>query len=184
MSSILQFLIPGLKLWQLVPVPSLFLVSYGIFSDISSWKLGDIICVMIVELYALCRYIGAGSRALSGASQTGISSVSGQADSEKMNVETEEPEVQYQLLANERGALMNMVEDVNGADEEDQDTKECKSLFKDLKFFLCREVSIFHHLCSTNTEYFMVCAFPMILQNCIFLTFYIKKFPFICMKKY
>lgn len=100
---------------------------------------------LAAELYALCRYLGTCSRTLSGASQTSITSVSEQTDDDTMNIETEEPEVrltqpQYQLPANDRGALMNMMEDVNGADEEDQDTKECKSLFKDLKFFLCREV--------------------------------------------
>ncbi|XP_020700242.1 pescadillo homolog [Dendrobium catenatum] len=97
------------------------------------------------ELYALCRYIATGSRTLSGNSQSGISSESEQTGNKKMNSESEESEVrlaqlQHQLPANERGALMNMMEDVNGADEEDQDTKECKSLFKDFKFFLSREV--------------------------------------------
>ncbi|XP_020582372.1 pescadillo homolog [Phalaenopsis equestris] len=100
---------------------------------------------LAAELYALYRYIGTGSRTLSGTSEAGISSHSEQADNEKMNIITEASDVrlaqlQYQLPTNERGALMNMMEDVNGVEEEDQDTKVCKSLFKDFKFFLSREV--------------------------------------------
>ncbi|KAK8921145.1 hypothetical protein KSP39_PZI020749 [Platanthera zijinensis] len=100
---------------------------------------------LAAELYALCRYIGAGSRALSDTSQATISSGSEKTDKEKMNTETEESEVrlaqlQYQLPANEPGALMNMMDEVNGCDDEDQDTKECKSLLKSLKIFLSREV--------------------------------------------
>lgn len=96
----------------------------------------------------MCRYIGSGSRTLPGASQAGTLSGSEETDNEKIKMETKEPEVrlaqlQYQLPANEPGALMNMMEDVNGADEEDQDTKECKSFFKGFKFFLSREVSFF-----------------------------------------
>ncbi|KAK8971484.1 hypothetical protein KSP40_PGU014285 [Platanthera guangdongensis] len=100
---------------------------------------------LAAELYAFCRYIGAGSRALSDTSQAGISSGSEKTDKEKMNTETEESEVrlaqlQSQLPANEPGALMNMIDEVNGCDDADQDTKECKSLLKSLKIFLSREV--------------------------------------------
>ncbi|KAB1206062.1 hypothetical protein CJ030_MR7G009291 [Morella rubra] len=49
-------------------------------------------------------------------------------------------QLQHQLPSNEPGALMRLVEDVTGEDEEDEDTMECKKLFKDLKLFLSREV--------------------------------------------
>lgn len=38
---------------------------------------------------------------------------------------------------------MHLVEDASGMDEdEDEDTRECKKLFKNMKFFLSREVSL------------------------------------------
>lgn len=100
---------------------------------------------LAAELYAFCRYISTGSKALSENSQAGISSGCEQTDNEKINTENEESEVrlaqlQYQMPANEPGALMNLMEEVNSVDDEDQDTKECKSLLKNLKFFLSREV--------------------------------------------
>lgn len=49
-------------------------------------------------------------------------------------------QLQHQLPSNEPGSLMHLVEDISGEDEEDQDTKECKNLFKNMKFFLSREV--------------------------------------------
>ncbi|KAJ4804982.1 Pescadillo [Rhynchospora pubera] len=50
-------------------------------------------------------------------------------------------QLQHQLLSNEPGALMQLLEDSNNDDDEvDQDTMECKKLFKNLKFFLSREV--------------------------------------------
>lgn len=53
-------------------------------------------------------------------------------------------QLQHQLPSNEPGALMHLVEDVSGEDEEDEDTRECKKLFMNMKFFLSREVrSIF-----------------------------------------
>uniref|UniRef100_A0A2P2LPT9 Pescadillo homolog n=1 Tax=Rhizophora mucronata TaxID=61149 RepID=A0A2P2LPT9_RHIMU len=48
---------------------------------------------------------------------------------------------QHQLPSNEPGALMHLIEGNTDDDEEDQDTKECKKLFRNLKFFLSREVS-------------------------------------------
>uniref|UniRef100_A0A2P2LPS2 Pescadillo homolog n=2 Tax=Rhizophora mucronata TaxID=61149 RepID=A0A2P2LPS2_RHIMU len=47
---------------------------------------------------------------------------------------------QHQLPSNEPGALMHLIEGNTDDDEEDQDTKECKKLFRNLKFFLSREV--------------------------------------------
>ncbi|KAI3733663.1 hypothetical protein L6452_13112 [Arctium lappa] len=48
--------------------------------------------------------------------------------------------MQHQLRANEPGALTKLVE--NGADknEEDEETRACKTLFKNMTFFTSREV--------------------------------------------
>lgn len=51
-------------------------------------------------------------------------------------------QLQHQLPSNEPGALMHLVKDVAGEEDEDDDTRECKKLFKDMKFFLNREVSL------------------------------------------
>lgn len=50
-------------------------------------------------------------------------------------------QLQHQLPSNEPGALMHLVEEAAGEDEEDKDTRECKNLFQNLKLFLSREVS-------------------------------------------
>ena len=42
--------------------------------------------------------------------------------------------------ANEPGTLMHLVEESTAVDTDDDETKECKSLFKNLKFYLSREV--------------------------------------------
>ncbi|MGK4277533.1 hypothetical protein, partial [Escherichia coli] len=49
-------------------------------------------------------------------------------------------QLQHQLHASEPGALMNLVQDAKGDVEEDEDTKNCKKLFQNMKFFLSREV--------------------------------------------
>lgn len=49
-------------------------------------------------------------------------------------------QLQHQLPANEPGALMHLVEESTAVDTDDDETKECKSLFKNLKFYLSREV--------------------------------------------
>lgn len=48
-------------------------------------------------------------------------------------------QLQKQLPLNEPGALMHL-EDASFEEEEDKDTRECKNLFKNLKFFLSPEV--------------------------------------------
>ncbi|KAG0494413.1 hypothetical protein HPP92_005407 [Vanilla planifolia] len=93
------------------------------------------------ELYALSRCVAAGSTSASGS----LVSETGNTDIQKNDTKVEESEVrlaqlQYQLPANEPGALMHMIEDANGVDDDDeQDKKECKTLFKNFKFFLSRE---------------------------------------------
>ncbi|GJN23642.1 hypothetical protein PR202_gb11307 [Eleusine coracana subsp. coracana] len=49
-------------------------------------------------------------------------------------------QLQHQLPANEPGALMHLVEESTADDADDDETKQCKSLFKNLKFYLSREV--------------------------------------------
>ncbi|GJM96296.1 hypothetical protein PR202_ga13118 [Eleusine coracana subsp. coracana] len=49
-------------------------------------------------------------------------------------------QLQHQLPANEPGALMHLVEESTADDTDDEETKQCKSLFKNLKLYLSREV--------------------------------------------
>ncbi|KAG9446352.1 hypothetical protein H6P81_012480 [Aristolochia fimbriata] len=94
---------------------------------------------MAEDLYALSRVVDAASWA---------SKLNpGQGVVEKVVSGTEESDVrlaqlQHQLPVNEPGALMHLVEEAAGEEEEeeDKDTRECRYLFKDLKFFLGREV--------------------------------------------
>lgn len=78
-----------------------------------------------------------------------VSSTSGseQVETQKAGTASDESELrlaqlQHQLPSNEPGALMRLVEDDagDGDGEEDDDTRECKKLFRNLKFFLSREV--------------------------------------------
>ncbi|XP_020103661.1 pescadillo homolog [Ananas comosus] len=98
---------------------------------------------LAAELYGLFRYISASSGRMSADSHAIVSSGDKkQVEDDKMdtgNDESEFAELQHQVPANEPGALMHLVEDATAADEEDEDTKECKNLFKNLKFFLGRE---------------------------------------------
>lgn len=73
------------------------------------------------------------------------SSGSGQPEVKQNAKDTKESELrlaqlQHQLPYNEPGALMHLVEEAADEDEEDEDTKECKKLFSNMKFFLSREV--------------------------------------------
>ncbi|XP_078430827.1 pescadillo-like protein [Wolffia australiana] len=77
------------------------------------------------DLYALYRLFAARSRSL-GNSQTDGS---------------EEQNGRQNSLPNKPGALMHLVEDACvDEDKDDEDTKECRSLFKNMIFFLGREV--------------------------------------------
>ena len=91
----------------------------------------------LAGLYALSRCVAASSRASIVDPQA--SSCSG---SEKQEEESElrVAQLQHQLPSNEPCALMNLVGDVTAEDEDDEDTRECKQLFKNMKFFLSREV--------------------------------------------
>ncbi|BAT94213.1 hypothetical protein LR48_Vigan02g211400 [Vigna angularis] len=100
---------------------------------------------LAADLYALSRYVS---------SNTGLSVVNSEAsqvESEHLETKQREAEsgnetselrlaqLQHQLPSNEPGALMHLVEET-GEDDDDLDTKECKNLFKNVKFFLSREV--------------------------------------------
>ncbi|XP_062016516.1 pescadillo homolog [Rosa rugosa] len=89
------------------------------------------------ELYALSRYFDASSRSSVLDPQVSSLPGSGKVDESELRL----AQLQHQLPSNEPGALMGLVENVPGEDEEDNDTMMCKELFKDMKFFLNREVN-------------------------------------------
>ncbi|WCJ38402.1 pescadillo-related [Euphorbia peplus] len=79
-------------------------------------------------LYALSRYIDVHS------------SRPVESGAEAQESEVRLAQLQHQLPSNEPGALMRLVQDTAHEDEDDQDTKDCKNLFRNMKFFLSREV--------------------------------------------
>ncbi|XP_044465681.1 LOW QUALITY PROTEIN: pescadillo homolog, partial [Mangifera indica] len=81
------------------------------------------------ELYALSRYFDANSRTAEQIEGT-------QHDESELRL----AQLQHQLPSNEPGALMQLVKYAADENEEDEDTKACKELFKNMKFFLSREV--------------------------------------------
>jgi pescadillo len=124
---------------------------------------------MVPELYALCRYMSVGSRRMIGNSQTDEvmedkdekskaeevikeeKVVKNKASSKADESELRLAQLQHQLPTNEPGALMNLVEESTADDADDDDTKDCKGLFKNLKFYLSREVGYWNlSLLQTN----------------------------------
>ncbi|XP_062212124.1 pescadillo homolog [Phragmites australis] len=100
---------------------------------------------LAAELYALCRYMSAGSGGVTRNSESNRLIEDKKDENNKASSKTDESELrlaqlQHQLPTNEPGALMHLVEESSAADADDDDTKECKSLFKNLKFYLSREV--------------------------------------------
>ncbi|XP_062151439.1 pescadillo homolog [Alnus glutinosa] len=96
------------------------------------------------DLYALSRYFDANSKRLVVDPEASSVSGSEQVETQQKGIPPDESELrlaqlQHQLPSNEPGALMRLVEDVANEDEEDEDTRECKKLFRNLKFFLSRE---------------------------------------------
>lgn len=80
---------------------------------------------LAADLYALTRYVDAKDQ------------------TKGANVEESElrlAQLQHQLPANEPGALMNLVENAADENDEDEETKACKTLFQNMTFFLSREV--------------------------------------------
>ncbi|CAN6287146.1 unnamed protein product [Urochloa humidicola] len=106
---------------------------------------------LAAELYALCRYMSTGSGRVIGNSESGVKEIESGATKEKKDEnnkasskadesELRLAQLQHQLPANEPGALMHLVEESTAVDADDDETKDCKSLFKNLKFYLSREV--------------------------------------------
>ncbi|KAJ0112827.1 hypothetical protein Patl1_02820 [Pistacia atlantica] len=102
-----------------------------------SYFLGDCLGVWVhleqvaasIELYALSRYFDTNYRTAEQIDGT-----------ERDESELRLAQLQHQLPSNEPGALMQLVKGSADENEEDEDTKECKKLFKNMKFFLSREV--------------------------------------------
>lgn len=100
---------------------------------------------LAADLYALSRYIDARSRIPVVESQVGSGSGSEKADANETGTKPNEDELrlaqlQHQLPSNEPGALMHLIEHANGEDGDDEETKLCRALFGNMKFFLSREV--------------------------------------------
>ncbi|KAH9617945.1 hypothetical protein KSS87_014258 [Heliosperma pusillum] len=90
---------------------------------------------LAAELYALSRYI---------ASRPASTSME-ELDDHKEARQIDEPQLtlaqlKHQLTPAEPGALMQLVEETEIVDDVDEETRECRSLFKGLSFFLSREV--------------------------------------------
>lgn len=99
------------------------------------------------DLYALARFIDANSKAPALESPSVNSSGSEQEKAHQKESELDESELrlaqlQHQLPSNEPGALMHLIENASGEEEDDEETRECKALFKSTKFFLSREVGL------------------------------------------
>ncbi|XP_004509849.1 pescadillo homolog [Cicer arietinum] len=104
---------------------------------------------LAADLYALSRYANADNRPAILSSEASQLVESEQVGNKKTEAETENEkselrlaQLQNQLPSNEPGALMHLVEKAAGDDEEeyDQETRECKNLFRNVKIFLSREV--------------------------------------------
>ncbi|KAK4437691.1 Pescadillo [Sesamum alatum] len=100
---------------------------------------------LAADLYALSRYFDANAQSSSVKTKAITSPGSEQTEDQNEGAKLDESELrlaqlQQQLPSNEPGALMHLVEDATSEDEEDVETRECKNLFKNMKFFLSREV--------------------------------------------
>ncbi|KAH0654493.1 hypothetical protein KY290_031649 [Solanum tuberosum] len=98
---------------------------------------------LAADLYALSRYFD--NRASMTESTTTSFSESDVSKDQGKGPNYDESELrlaqlQQQLPSNEPGALMHLVQNAAETDEDDSETRECKTLFKDVKFFLSREV--------------------------------------------
>ncbi|KAL8543138.1 hypothetical protein ACS0TY_003869 [Phlomoides rotata] len=101
---------------------------------------------LAADLYALSRYFDANAQS-SSMTKAVTSAGSDQTEPQEDGTKPDESELrlaqlQHQLPSNEPGALMHLVGDSVREDEDDLETLECKNLFKNLKFFLSREVGV------------------------------------------
>uniref|UniRef100_A0A803MGV2 Pescadillo homolog n=1 Tax=Chenopodium quinoa TaxID=63459 RepID=A0A803MGV2_CHEQI len=85
---------------------------------------------LAADLYALSRYIANRSKEQEG------HELSSKLDESQLTL----AQLQHQLVPCEPGALMHLVEETEIEDDADEETKECRSLFKNMRFFLGREV--------------------------------------------
>ncbi|XP_031503024.1 pescadillo homolog [Nymphaea colorata] len=99
------------------------------------------------ELYALSRYVSASSRmATQNQIESAVSSAPEQSEASEKQLEASDSEqrlalLQNQLPRNGTGSFSHLIQDLTDEDEDDDmDRKECKTLFKNLRFFLSREV--------------------------------------------
>ncbi|PIN07133.1 Protein required for normal rRNA processing [Handroanthus impetiginosus] len=100
---------------------------------------------LAADLYALSRYFDANAQSSSVKTKAITAPDSEQTENQKEGTKLDESELrlaqlQQQLPSNEPSALKRLVEDAATDDEEDAETRECKNLFRDMKFFLSREV--------------------------------------------
>lgn len=98
---------------------------------------------LAADLYALSRYLdNRASMTESKATNFSESDVSNDVGKGPNCDESELrlAQLQQQLPSNEPGALMHLVQNAAATDDDDVETRECKTLFKDIKFFLSREV--------------------------------------------
>ncbi|XP_009782432.1 pescadillo homolog [Nicotiana tabacum] len=94
---------------------------------------------LAADLYALSRFFD--SRA--SMTESKAASIFDSDVSKETNYDESElrlAQLQQQLPSNEPGALMHLVQNAAESDEDDSETRKCKALFKDVKFFLSREV--------------------------------------------
>ncbi|AES81736.1 putative BRCT domain-containing protein [Medicago truncatula] len=103
---------------------------------------------LAADIYALSRYLNGNTRPAILNSETSQLVESEQLESKQDGAQTQNEkselrlaQLQHQLPSNEPGALMQLVEKVAGEGEEeyDQETRECKNLFRNVKIFLSRE---------------------------------------------
>ncbi|WJX81245.1 hypothetical protein P8452_64153 [Trifolium repens] len=102
---------------------------------------------LATELYALQRYAHANNKPTTLETSQLVESEQLESKQEGAEIENKKSELrlaqlQHQLPSNEPGALMHLVEKAAGEDGEeyDEETKQCKNLFQNVKIFLSREV--------------------------------------------
>jgi pescadillo protein len=101
---------------------------------------------LATELYALQRYAHANNKPTTLETSQLVESEQLESKQEGAEIENKKSELrlaqlQHQLPSNEPGALMHLVEKAAGEDGEeyDEETKQCKNLFQNVKIFLSRE---------------------------------------------
>ncbi|CAI9111476.1 OLC1v1011704C1 [Oldenlandia corymbosa var. corymbosa] len=100
---------------------------------------------LAADMYALSRYFDASSKASKMDVEDVEMSEAQLTENGDERAELEESELrlaqlQHQLPKNEPGALMHLLGEAEGNEEDDVDTIKCRNLFKNKKFFLSREV--------------------------------------------